>query len=218
MKIKNFMILVVAVTVVLTGCESNKKMEEGNAKTEAKNPDEVPAVMAEHTEVIKAGDVVVYLDEVRYYAYNTQATYETYYMAEEKELDWNGKISDDVTLEEAVKSTVLDTICEREAIISYADEYNIKLEESELLEISDKANKFFSETNEKFLEKVDVSHERMRAIFEKNALFEKVKMKMEDEESGKSEEAYKNWKKVNTVTTNEYWDAINYDTPIFMSE
>ena len=34
-----------------------------------------------------------------------------------------------VSLETAVKSTVLDSICEREAIVSYADEYQIALDE-----------------------------------------------------------------------------------------
>ena len=37
----------------------------------------------------KADIADIYMDEVRYYAYKTQATYEVYYMSKNKELKWN---------------------------------------------------------------------------------------------------------------------------------
>lgn len=211
------MVLFLLVAAVgLTGCSvSSDNNREAVSQTEEDILSDAPAVMAEHTEVIKAGTTVVYLDEVRYYAYNTQATYEAYYMAEEKELDWDRQMSVGVTLEEAVKSTILDSICEREAIVACADEYNVHFKEKELMEVSEKVNKYFSETNENLLKKTDVSRERMKEIFQKDALYEKVKAKMNKKEEGKSEEVYKKWKKVNNVTTNEYWDAINFDKPIW---
>lgn len=40
---------------------------------------------------ITAGGSQVMLDEVRYYAYTAQATYETYYLTKGKEIDWDSK-------------------------------------------------------------------------------------------------------------------------------
>ena len=40
----------------------------------------------------KADIADIYMDEVRYYAYKTQATYEVYYMSKNKELKWNKKL------------------------------------------------------------------------------------------------------------------------------
>ena len=61
-----------------------------------------------------------------------------------------------------------------------------------------------------------MTEKRLSEIYQKAALFEKVKAAMEDKQEGESEEAYKKWKTVNNVTTNEYWDEINYQEPIFM--
>lgn len=217
MKQSKMLVLTLIAMVGVTGCGIQNDKEKDNTKTPENSLTDISATIAGETEVIKAGDSVVYLDEVRYYVYNTQATYETYYMAENKELDWKEEKSEGVSLEEAVKSVVLDKICEREAMVSYAREYNVSLNETDIGKVSDKVEKFFSESDDNFKEKVDVSHNRMKEIFEKAALCEKVKRDMNKENEGKSDEMYKNWKKANNVTTNEYWDAINFDTPIFVS-
>ena len=93
--------------------------------------EEVTTSSPEDTVAIHAGEIDVYLDEARYYAYVAQGTYETYYLTEGKELDWDQKTKKGVTMEELVKSTVLDDICRRECIYSYCKEYNIDLSEEE---------------------------------------------------------------------------------------
>lgn len=199
----------------VTGCNNGNGENETSAVEQSKKADiTIPAKEAAETEVMVVGDAVVYLDEVRYYSYNTQATYEAVYIAEDEALDWNSEMSEGVTLEEAVKSTVLDRICEREALVQYAEEYGVAFTETELSEISDKVDTFFEESNPKLLERIDIEKERLKEVFEKEELYKKVKEVMDDEEAGKSDETYKNWKKVNNVTTNEYWNAINFKTPI----
>lgn len=212
-RISKVVVLCMAIAVALPGCNiHSEKCEE--QVTDIKQVDKT--VDADKIEVISAGKSKVYLDEVRYYAYNTQATYEAYYIAEGKELDWDKEMSVGVSLEKAVKSTVFDSICEREAIVLYADEYQIILNEADVAEVEKKVQAFFEGTNKKLLRKINVTRERLTEIYQKDALFKKVKATMEEQYEGKSEAAYKKWKTVNNVTTNEYWEGINYKEPIFM--
>lgn len=246
MKIKRFsnlIILCMIVSMVLSGCDlgyskkTNNKNNQGNTKADAeaiygsngnegsevmenkndkKNAEENSNKNADKIEVIVAGESKVYLDEVKYYAYNTQATYEAYYIAENMELDWNKEMSVGVPLETAVKLTVLERISEREAIVSFAGEYGVELSEEEIKAVDEKVKKFFEGTNKGLLEKISIKEKRLKSVYEKDALFEKVKAVMETEKEGKSEATYKKWKTVNNVTTNGYWDEINYQEPIFM--
>lgn len=208
-------LLCTTVTVIFSACSFGKSSEEvvtdenGNKINTDLSYDE-----AARQPVIVVGTEQVYLDEVRYYTYTTQATYETYYATEDKELDWNMEMSVGVTLAEAVKSNLLDAICEREALSSYAEEYGVSFSEEELTKISKKVDKFYAKTNEKLLDRIKIKTERLKEVFEKDELSKKVKEKLEGQQTGKAEEVYKNWKKANTVTTNEYWDALNFNTPI----
>ena len=74
------LVLVIATLISLTGCGAKKvkKVEETTKK-----PDETVAIHAGNTEV--------YLDEAKYYAYTAQATYETYYLTKNKEINWSSK-------------------------------------------------------------------------------------------------------------------------------
>ena len=208
-------LLCTAVTIIFSACSFGKNSEEvvtdenGNKIDTDLSYDE-----AARQPVITVGTEQVYLDEVRYYFYNTQATYELYYDTDDKELDWNKEMSVGVTLAEAVKSNILDTICETEALSSYAEEYGVSFSEDELTKISNKVDKFYAKTNEKLLDRIKIKTERLKEVFEKDELSKKVKEKLEGQQTGKAEEVYKNWKKANTVTTNEYWDALNFNKPI----
>ena len=103
------LMLVVTTLVSMTGCGTKKvkKAEETTKK-------------ADETVAIHAGNIDVYLDEAKYYAYTAQATYETYYLTKNKEINWSSKTKAKMTMEEMVKSTVLDDICRRECKIGRA--------------------------------------------------------------------------------------------------
>ena len=69
-KLQMVLLLVLATVFVNTGCEMKSS----------------PVVNVQDVDTIRVGDSVVPEDEMRYYFYNTQATYEAYYIAEKMEL------------------------------------------------------------------------------------------------------------------------------------
>ncbi len=192
------LLLVLATVFVNTGCEMKSS----------------PVIKVQDVDTIRVGDSVVAEDEMRYYFYNTQATYEAYYIAEEMELDWNSEIQEGITMSEGVKSTVLDDICRREVIAALAGEYSVELDNEEFAEAKTMVETFFTETNPKLQEKIEISPLRLEEVFEKDILYKKVEKTIEEEETGKTDEVYKNWKTANNVTTGDEWDKLNFDETI----
>lgn len=200
-KIKNFILLIlisIIAVLILSACEAGRKTE-----------------MSEEQDVIIAGDRIVLEDEVRYYFYNTQATYEAYYMAENIELDWNREMSDGITLAMGVKSSILDSICEREAIVSCADQYGIALTAEERNAVEAKVETFFTQTDENLQNLIHITSYRLQEVFEKDELYRKVKAKINVDQNDLSDEMYKNWKTTNTVTTNDTWEKLDFSKKIF---
>ncbi|MCR5837314.1 MAG: hypothetical protein K6G88_12490 [Lachnospiraceae bacterium] len=197
-KLQMVLLLAFATVFANTGCEMKSS----------------PAIKVQDVDTIRVGDIVVPEDEMRYYFYNTQATYEAYYIAEEMELDWNSEIQEGTTMSEGVKSTVLDDICRREVIAALAEEYEVKLDNEEFAEAKTMVETFFTETNPKLQEKIEISPLRLEEVFEKDILYKKVEKTIEDEEAGKADEVYKNWKTANNVTTGAEWDKLNFDETI----
>lgn len=198
--------LVIALCFSMIGCGGNSSKEE------------VTTSSAEDTVAIHAGSVNVYLDEVRYYAYVAQGTYETYYLTEGKEIDWNEKTKKGVTMETLVKSTVLDEICRRECLYSCQKEYNVELSEDEQKKIEIDVDNYYKETNGELLSKIGISRERLKEVFEKQTIAKKVEDVMEYSDKNLADETYKNWKKENTVTAESQWESITFDKPIFTME
>lgn len=119
------------VAVGLVGCGQKKAVEETTVATSETGSESSTVLKgtasksstgsdgADTTLTITAGGSQVMLDEVRYYAYTAQATYETYYLTKGKEIDWDSKMDGDVTWEQGVKSLVLDDICKREWLMKF---------------------------------------------------------------------------------------------------
>lgn len=109
-KLAVVLMLAVVFTMTLTGCSKDKV----NQETTAGQVD-----LSSNSEVaINAGGIGVLTDEVRYYAYTAQATYEAYYISENKNIDWKSDMKKGVSWQEGVKSIVLDDICRREYFCS----------------------------------------------------------------------------------------------------
>ena len=170
------------------------------------------------TVAINAGDIKVYLDEAKYYLYTAQGTYETYYLTEEKEINWKKKTKSGVTMESLVKSTVLDEICRRECMYSYHDEYGVSLSDEEKNQISIKLDNYYSQTKGELLSKIGIEKARLKKVFEKQEIAKKVENVMAFKDENLPDEMYNNWKKANTVTANSGWEKINFDEPIFTLE
>lgn len=195
-----------AICFCMIGCGGNSGKEE------------VTTSSPEDTVAIHAGNHKVYLDESRYYAYIAQATYETYYLTEGKELDWSEKTKKGVTMEALVKSTVLDDICRRECIYGYQKEYNVQLSEEEQEKIRIDLENYYKETDGELLSKIGISKERLKKVFEKQVIAEKIENVMAFSDEKLPDNTYKNWKKENTVTAESQWESITFDKPIFTME
>lgn len=198
--------LLMVLCLTMMGCGRNSKTEE----TTTSSP--------EDTVAIHAGDIDVFLDEARYYAYVAQGTYETYYLTEGKELSWSKKTKKGVTMEELVKSTVLDDICRRECIYSYCKEYNIDLSEEEQEKIKIDLDNYYKETDGELLSKIGISRERLKEVFEKQAIAKKIENVMAFSDEKLPDETYKKWKEENTVTAEAQWESITFKKPIFTME
>ena len=143
------------VAVGLVGCGQKKAVEETTVATSETGSESSTVLKgtasknstssdgADTTLTITAGGSQVMLDEVRYYAYTAQATYETYYLTKGKEIDWDSKMDGDVTWEQGVKSLVLDDICKREWLNEISSQYDIKLTKKEKSSVKTKALEYF---------------------------------------------------------------------------
>lgn len=167
---------------------------------------------------IYAGDSNVYIDEARYYAYTTQATYEAYYIAEKEDINWGGEKTKETPFQYVVKSTVLDAICRRECMYELADEYNVKLDQDELNSISRDVNNFYKKSNRKLINKINISEDRLNVVFQKAKIAEKIEDIMNASDKNKADNTYKKWKEEHTVTADKNWEDINYNEPIFTAE
>lgn len=204
--------MIAVLGVGMTGC-SNEDSKE-NTKTEVTEADDESGTISDELVVIRAGKSEVYLDEVLYYAYTTQATYETYYLMKGKEMNWNNEMKEGVTWQQGVKSTILDDICRREYFYSLASKYDVVLSDSEEETIQKAADEYFEESNKKLLKKINIKRERLKKIFEKQKIAEDVENILKDS----AEDLYNQWKKGNTVTADEQWESINFNEPIFTLE
>ena len=188
------------VAVGLVGCGQGKAVEETTVATSETGSESSTVLKgtvsksstgsdgADTTLTITAGGSQVMLDEVRYYAYTAQATYETYYLTKGKEIDWDSKMDGNVTWEQGVKSLVLDDICKREWLNEISSQYDIKLTKKEKSSVKTKALEYFKNTNVKLAKKINISEGRLIKVFEKAEIADKTEKKMEKDGSSTKRE------------------------------
>ena len=217
------------VAVGLVGCGQGKTVEETTVATSETGSESSTVLKgtvsksstgsdgADTILTITAGGSQVMLDEVRYYAYTAQATYETYYLTKGKEIDWDSKMDGNVTWEQGVKSLVLDDICKREWLNEISSQYDIKLTKKEKLSVKTKVLEYFKNTNVKLAKKINISEGRLIKVFEKAEIADKTEKKMEKDGSS-TKEMYIKWKKGNNVTAESQWNNINFKEAIFTLE
>ena len=202
-----YILLGIVLTMGLVGC-SDSEAEKVDATT--KSPDKAVA--------IHAGDVAVYMDEAMYYAYTAQATYETLFLTEGREIDWSTEMKEGVSWQQGVKSTVLDDICRRECMYQLAQEYNVSVSEEDKKQIEIDVDNFFKNSNRKLLAKIGIERERLEFVFEKEKIAGRVEEIMTASDKNKPDETYEIWKSGNTVTAEEQWKSITFSEHIFNLE
>ena len=201
-----FLTICIAMICIFGGCGNSNKSTEDTTKSN------------DTTAAIHAGEDNIYLDEAMYYAYTAQATYETYYLAEGKELDWSSKVKDGISMETLVKSTVLDDICRRQCMYDFGVRNNIVLTSEEKKDIEIKLENYYEQTKGELLSKIGICRERLSFVFEKQAIAKKAESVLETSEKKLADETYKKWKEENTVTAEEQWETITFSKPIFTLE
>lgn len=198
-------LLVITMAVTMTACGCGK------------GGSEQPTTMADsETVAINAGDSKVMLDEAKYYAYTSQATYEAYYISKNREIDWNAKTKSGATMQETIKGIVLGEICRRECMYAMKGDYNVTLDSDERQKIQKDVDNYFTDSSEKLKAKVQISKKRLLEVFQKAAIAEKIEGILDTAEINGADKAYKEWKDDNTVMAEDCWRNINFDEPIFL--
>ena len=209
-KLAVVLMLAVVFTITLTGCSKDK----GNQETTAGQVD-----LSSNSEVaINAGGIGVLTDEVRYYAYTAQATYEAYYISGNKNMDRKSDMKKGVSWQEGVKSIVLDDICRREYFCSLAKKYDVQLSDSDEDSVKAAVNDFFEESDSGLVKKIDIKRQRLIEVFEKQKIQQRVESNVNSSDDNAADNMYKKWKKANTVTAGASWDEINFNEHIFTLE
>lgn len=215
-------LVIIIVMLSFTACGNREETNKDNSNS--------PETVAIHI-----GDINIYLDEARYYLYTSQASYETYYLTKDTEIDWKSKMKEGVTWEEFVKGATLDDICRRECMYSLREQYNVSLTDEEKQEVQKMAGAYFANTAENLQQKIRISDKRLKQIFEKKLIAEKVTdileaMNAEKNEAGADENVtgektnqkanaiYKKWKSEYEVKVYECFREIHFDEPVFTKE
>lgn len=208
--------MITVLGMAATGCSIN--FSKDNTDTNNSEESIKEESDADETAAIKVGSSIVYLDEILYYAYTTQATYETYYLSQGKEIDWDSDMKKGVTWQQGVKSNILDDICRREYFYSLAENYDIELSDSEEESVQKAADEYFEQSSEKIIKKINIKRQRLKEVFEKQKIAQHVEDIVNASDNNAADEMYNKWKKGNTVTADEQWDNINFNEPIFTLE
>ncbi len=114
-------------------------------------------------------------EDAAFYLYCQQANYEAYYLAYYgDEIDWQQADGDNVTVEETVKTQVLEDIQKKVILCKYAGEHDISLTEKEHTEVKEKVQTFLQDSDEKILEASGANEELVTRLYTQNALYEKT--------------------------------------------
>ena len=146
-RIRKYLLTVLSVMLIISACGENKKS-------------------------MTVGDSVLTAAMLRYYLYNTQASYEVYYMALDTELDWQSK-EGEKTLEEKVKSTVLSDIEKKYELVNHISDFNVDPKVSDD-EINDGIKEFKAENNKKLASKIDISDKELKELQKNIILYNRI--------------------------------------------
>lgn len=167
---------IVTALSLLAGCSSDKKAEntsEDDNKT-----------------LITIGDVTIPYSVGKFYAYNTQASYEAYYLANGYIMDWSTKYTDDsentsepsssegettsenATIEDMVKADVLDRIKIFYAVAQYARDNGITLDDEDYKEIDQYVSDYLA-GNAKVTAATGATKESLKSIYETESYYNK---------------------------------------------
>ena len=98
------------------------------------------------------------------------------------------------------------------------DEYAVTLSQEESDQIDIKLSNYYTETNGELLSKIGISKSRLKKVFEKKEIADKVENHISFNDKKVPHEMYKKWKSDNTVTAEVQWENISFKHHIFTSD
>lgn len=107
-----------------------------------------------------------------FYAYNEQASYEAYYLANGYSIDWNSDYDDSMSVEDLVKSEVLERIKMFYIVSQYAKDNGVTLTEDDQAEIDEFITTYLN-GNQKVIDATKVTKESLRDIYELESYYNK---------------------------------------------
>lgn len=164
---------------LFTGCSSD------NANTNTNNTS-----ADDNKTLITIDDINIPFSVGKFYAYNTQASYEAYYLANGYVMDWSVKYTDtstdvtepstlegetvaaDATIEDMVKADVLDRIKIFYTVAKYAKDNGITLDDADYKEI-DQYVKDYLAGNAKVSAATGATAESLKSIYETESYYNK---------------------------------------------
>ena len=152
-KVVSLLLAVIMVAGVFGGC----------SKIGGVNTDDYSKVV-----VATYGDKNIYLDEVNFFARNSQYVYESYYGTDIWSNEQYSGIGD------YLMQSIVSSLYQTEVLVDKAAELGITLSDEDKEKAAAAVEEFFSESDEKLIEACDVTKERLTEIFEKNALANRV--------------------------------------------
>ncbi len=160
-------------------------------------------------------------NEAKFYAYNKQANYEVYYLANGFKIDWNAPYDDDtdMTMEDLVKKEVLAQIKELVLVSEYAKKQDIVLSNEDLAEIDSLVDEFISDSKDTLLNKTGKNKDVLKAVFTRQKYVDKLYEKENiAEDRDAKDKLYKELLSKADIKVNDgLWDEISFDEAIYTS-
>lgn len=161
-------------------------------------------------------------NEAKFYAYNKQANYEVYYLANGFKIDWNAPYDDDtdMTMEDLVKKEVLAQIKELVLVSEYAKKQDIVLSNEDLAEIDSLVDEFISDSKNTLLDKTGKNKDVLKSIFTRQKYVDKLYEKENiAEDKDAKDKLYKELlSKADIKINDKMWDDIRFDKAIYTSD
>lgn len=161
-------------------------------------------------------------NEAKFYAYNKQANYEVYYLANGFKIDWNAPYDDDtdMTMEDLVKKEVLAQMKELILVSEYAKEHGVKLDDEDLGEIDALVDEFISDSKDTLLDKTGKDKDVLKTVFTRQKYVDKLYEKENiAEDKDAKDKLYKELlSKADIKVNDELWDEIRFDEAIYTND
>ena len=122
---------------------------------------------------MKIGDETLTPGMLRYYAYNAQASYETYYLASGNHIHWNEGMNGE-TIESKVKDQTLEDVINRYKLISHADDFEVDKKDIRKKDVDDMVKNYKDNTAEVLKKKVDATDKELEDIFTTYIMYDEI--------------------------------------------